>query len=579
MSLIGEINNLKENLQRSKIAIIGRGGEISKTAGLKDLANALYNIPADTSLSFVTDEEIAYQKTAPKNSLPYAQIKKIGGMCYKSKNLIPFPYANDSKTEAGITWTVNEDGSVSVSGTATENSVFYLYDAKKFPPGISKGTTVRVSAGRDASTVDTSVTFMANYYREEGGTAQGTASTSSGNTNTWTVPENATGLLFYLVAIKGRIVNHTVYPQIELGTTTTEYEPYFSGLRNAKVEEVKSEGVNRFDESQITYAAHQNGTVSANYGIVENGVLIAKIGYYSGGIVWKPFEMHLKKGSYTISADCFIPAEGAPSLQVYLGLRNLTKPKYYNNVKTLSAFDAWERVSVTINLEQDGVCALQAQGTGGPSQSSGMDVRFKNISITDNGSSDFKSYVGTLDIFAIPQAVQDLDGYGVGVNADFYNHVDFQAKTFVKKVGRVDLGTLDFSVYNSNENRIVFTAQVENIKTHYNGETPAPILADGYRTVSQEQTWVAGDIAQSSRTDDYKSIRVVEKADVTLEEFKSLVNGRMLYYALETPEVTDISLILQSDNFIKVEGGSTLTFENEYKYSVPSTIKYITKVV
>jgi hypothetical protein len=51
-----------------------------------------------------------------------------------------------------------------------------------------------------------------------------------------------------------------------------------------------------------------------------------------------------------------------------------------------------------------------------------------------------------------------------------------------------------------------------------------------------------------------------------------------LYYGLAEPIITDISDILTDDNFIEVESGGSLEFVNEYKYAVPSTVKYTIKV-
>jgi hypothetical protein len=48
-------------------------------------------------------------------------------------------------------------------------------------------------------------------------------------------------------------------------------------------------------------------------------------------------------------------------------------------------------------------------------------------------------------------------------------------------------------------------------------------------------------------------------------------------YILAEPIVTDITDLLR-ENFLKVQGGGTITAENEYQYDVPSTINYITKV-
>ena len=41
-------------------------------------------------------------------------------------NVIPFPYSDSGKTSNGITWTVNPDGSITASGTATATSYFVL---------------------------------------------------------------------------------------------------------------------------------------------------------------------------------------------------------------------------------------------------------------------------------------------------------------------------------------------------------------------------------------------------------------------------------------------------------------------
>lgn len=43
-----------------------------------------------------------------------------------SKNVLPFPYVETTKTQNGITYTVNSDGSITVSGTATSGSGFNL---------------------------------------------------------------------------------------------------------------------------------------------------------------------------------------------------------------------------------------------------------------------------------------------------------------------------------------------------------------------------------------------------------------------------------------------------------------------
>ena len=56
--------------------------------------------------------------------------------------------------------------------------------------------------------------------------------------------------------------------------------------------------------------------------------------------------------------------------------------------------------------------------------------------------------------------------------------------------------------------------------------------------------------------------------------FKSAMNGAMLYYELATPTEETVPEI---DNYIKVEGGGTLTFESDATISmpVPSTTRFV----
>ena len=51
-----------------------------------------------------------------------------------------------------------------------------------------------------------------------------------------------------------------------------------------------------------------------------------------------------------------------------------------------------------------------------------------------------------LSALIIPEEVKALDGYGWGINESVYNYVDWEKKQFVKCVGVVDLGTLNWSL-------------------------------------------------------------------------------------------------------------------------------------
>lgn len=72
------------------------------------------------------DSKVAELKTyVQENYTPTTMLKDTVG--WTGKNLLSYPYFETSKTYNGITWTVNEDGSITANGTATANAVFNIH--------------------------------------------------------------------------------------------------------------------------------------------------------------------------------------------------------------------------------------------------------------------------------------------------------------------------------------------------------------------------------------------------------------------------------------------------------------------
>jgi hypothetical protein len=176
----------------------------------------------------------------------------------------------------------------------------------------------------------------------------------------------------------------------------------------------------------------------------------------------------------------------------------------------------------------------------------------------------------------IPPAVQALDGYGDGVNESVYNYIDWEKKQFVKQVGKVDLGALNWGVLTTAG---VILAYSDDLKStiHSPGFAYANnILCGKYPTVA------AKDITTSDKsisTNNEGRIYAYDSAYTDAATFKATMSGVMLYYELAEPIITDISDLLPEDNFIGVEGGGTVTFKNEHEYAVPSEITYQIKEV
>lgn len=122
------------------------------------------------------------------------------GVTACGKNLIPFPYEYDSRTINGLTFVVNSDGSIKVSGTCTANTYFNLCRA---------------------------------YFGDEvvGAITSG-AQTKNGYTFSTRLGYTASTKALFLKFFQDETIDEIFYPQIEKGDTATAYEPYIGSTAN-----------------------------------------------------------------------------------------------------------------------------------------------------------------------------------------------------------------------------------------------------------------------------------------------------------------------------------------------------------
>lgn len=132
----------------------------------------------------------------------------------KGKNLLKYPYIETTKTSNGITFTDNKDGSINVSGTGTETAYYNFYsnsDGKRLT--LASGTYKLVAKGRIKCNV-----FVNNGVN------------SSKNEGTFTITDGHNDVRCFIEAPKGLAINETIYPMIQLASSTDEsYEPYTGG--------------------------------------------------------------------------------------------------------------------------------------------------------------------------------------------------------------------------------------------------------------------------------------------------------------------------------------------------------------
>lgn len=159
----------------------------------------------------------------------------------EGKNLMP--NGATTLTTNGITYTVNDDLSVTVNGTATGNAYLPLKDTVY----LSAGTEVVVDSGSDNADVGVQL-----YTVKDDGSFKVTV-TSSGKPIGYTVQE-MNKFMGYVVVHTGITVNNvTVYPMLRLKTEkSTEYEPCNNQTLTADLPETVYGGTRNWTTGVLT---------------------------------------------------------------------------------------------------------------------------------------------------------------------------------------------------------------------------------------------------------------------------------------------------------------------------------------
>ena len=497
----------------------------------------------------ITDNAVAMVKDVHEDSAPYAKVLEIGGVTRKCTNLLKFPYiGGDSKTVNGVTFTANSDGSITISGTNT-HTTYVEY------PLITTNSLVMTNAN---VTVSLYGSVSDDVYCTVGGGGFDFYEIKAGSSTTL-MNNGTTNMFSYAllrVKVGATVSNVTVYPMFNDGKTALPYEPYFDGLRSAPVTEVESVGVNLIP---FPYTHGNNRTTQGiTFTVDAEGKISAK-GTWSGNT---PAWHYL----YDDSNGFVMPKDGILRFTI---TNNNSGTRLKPSV-TINGKAKYDESSVKVN--KGDVIKRIAVYTD---SSTAIAIDSTATVMLNYGTTALPYTPYRRNTLPIPAEVQALDGYGWGVNDTLYNYIDFEKKQFVKRVGRVDLGALDWKINASGSvYSPYFYANFSGIK--YFGSFYSnvyPIITAPYKTTSRNNLADDG-ITVDGIEGEAQQFQIKDSAYTDAATFKSAMSGVMLYYELAEPVVTDISDLLPDDNLIGVEGGGTVTMVNEYGFDMPNTVEF-----
>ena len=146
-------------------------------------------------------------------------IKEVLKVSYNSRNLIPFPYFSNTITNNGVTYTVNANGSIKISGTANadNNSIFFIR-SNTLPLTLKQGEQYTLSGHIEGSGVI--------FSMQDSSFKQTISVTNTTTSKSFTTLYS--NYYMWIVVLKDTTVDAVVYPQLEMGNKVTDYVPYFN---------------------------------------------------------------------------------------------------------------------------------------------------------------------------------------------------------------------------------------------------------------------------------------------------------------------------------------------------------------
>ena len=348
----------------------------------------LTNIEARFSDDAVIDSTVAYEKHVPANALPYAEVQKVGGMTYR----ISPPFSILLDNEMGL---INADGSITDSNLYGENEhVEISMDSE----GLSGKYFTLAEECPYISDVYITLIFVENDYV--------TSHVNTYSLNSW-LPE--------FDYDKYSMIDGKLHYRVPANTDTFTFKPILTDtddltpkLLDTKVTALVSEGANLLipgyvdgtkTVNGITFTDNGNGTLTINGTATEAARYILKTTFnFVNGV------------TYTASVNI-------PDVKIEFTYTTVDGVTRYPNSVTKTEGDNVQKLFLNILPGQtfDNVIVKPMLNRG-------------------TTAAPYKPYrADAVDIFAIPEAIRVLDGYGQSNpdNTNEYNYIDFVKKVFV----------------------------------------------------------------------------------------------------------------------------------------------------
>lgn len=160
-----------------------------------------------------------------------------------------------------------------------------------------------------------------------------------------------------------------------------------------------------------------------------------------------------------------------------------------------------------------------------------------------------------------------------------YDYIDLNERKLHRRVGVVDLGTLNW-VYDSSNLRFGANSQTPSIKACETYKK-ANALSGVYEIYPTQYILNNKDIDMILGIDTNSNIHVRNLSYTDKTAFKEAMNGVMLYYELAEEIITDITIPTELTDWLTVEAGGSITFHNAddgKRLLIPNKLSFVRKL-
>ena len=552
ISISGNLDDLQAIIK----AIATMGGTVADDANYDEIPNAIETIPVgDATYTLVEDSGTAYRKAILSGAAKYAEINQIGGMSYKSTNLF--------------------DDAVLANIGMTKTAEHEYYSAQNYLYG-DQQIFVNTSGISGAFTISGKL-----KYADVGSTSSGLYAkvVYTDGTQTGFSPSNkkydeyfdyvattdASKTVAYISFTYGSstVSTHIKELQIERGETATAFKPYFAGFRHAKATELKSEGKNLIDDAVLaeigmTKTAEHEYYSEENYLYGDQQIFVNTSGI-SGAFTISGKLKYADVGS--TSSGLYAKVVYTDGTQTGFSPSNKKYDEYFDYVATTDASKTVAYISFTYG-------------------SSTVSTHIKELQIERGETATEYKPFAIIDTFTLPEAVRNREGYGIGVNADYYNYIEYAAngvKEWLKCIEKVFDGTENWQRIDAENNFKLdgLTSALTPVKEL--GGSPSIMLCNHYtpRFANEQGCAYMSNNSFSFIDANYPTVGEWKMHLATLKD-----NGNPLtvVYALKYPTETDITDLMPKDNYIAIEEGGSIIAVNDHELDAPVTISYVREV-